>query len=94
MRKSTTLSITTLAGEDDYGPWVGVPEDRQRLCAVADCPKTGRRQVCFADGRYHHHGCVHYESAMQRAGIKPRGKSWGLLCDDHYAVLKEGLRFA
>lgn len=74
-------------GEDDpqgYGPWIGVPHERQAVCAVVDCRQRGRPQVCYSDGRYHHHGCVHYDTADPRV----RQYVWCWLCDEHYALLK------
>lgn len=74
----------------DFGPWVGVPKDRQMICAVEDCPEEGKRHACLYDGRLHHHGCIHYDCEAAKStnhGLKFR-KGWGLLCDGHYKVLE------
>lgn len=59
-------------------------------CAVLDCPNEGRPQVCMYDGRFHHHGRIHYD--CQRAdttehGLAFRPNGWRLICDEHYATL-------
>lgn len=71
-----------------FGPWLGVPAKRQALCAVQDCISPGRPQICLYDGRYHHHGCIHYDSAPANHGLVFR-PGWGLLCDHHYQTLEE-----
>ena len=70
----------------EWGPWIGVPEEQWRICAVIDCPGQGRPQVCLADGRYHHHGCIHYDHLGEKVGLEFR-KGWGWLCDEHYKQL-------
>jgi len=73
----------------NIGPWVGVPAERQTVCAVEGCDGEGRPQPCPYDGQFHHHGCVHYECDNGRSGLKfrPRADGWALICDAHYAVL-------
>ncbi len=77
--------------EAAFGPWLGVPEERQHICAVVDCAGAGRRQTCLYDGRHHHHGCIHYNcpaADVTEHGLRFRPRSWGLLCDEHFAVLR------
>lgn len=76
-----------------WGPWYGVPASKQHLCAVNDCTDPGKPQVCLYDGRYHHHGCIHYDCPRAEAtghGLTFR-PGWGLVCDRHYASLKTAL---
>lgn len=74
---------------EGWGPWMGVPRERQRVCAVEGCIVEGRPHVCLADGAYHHHGCVHYERLGEAAGLTFREGGWCWLCDGHYNQLKE-----
>ena len=74
---------------EGWGPWVGVPTDRQHVCAVEGCIVEGRPQVCIADGAYHHHGCVHYDHLPNTAGLTFREGGWCWLCDGHYRQLEE-----
>lgn len=78
---------------NDFGPWIGVPRERQTLCAVVDCIAPGMPHRCPWDGQRHHHGCVHYDCqaaqpAVARSGLEFR-PGWGLLCSYHYAALVE-----
>lgn len=70
--------------ELEYGPWLSVPKERQLVCAFKRCHQEGKPQVCFADGRYHHHGCIHYN----RNDSKFRTGGWCWLCDEHYKLLE------
>lgn len=72
----------------EWGPWVGAPEAKRHLCAVVGCEAQGLPQVCLADGRYHHHGCIHYDHLGSKAGLTFR-KGWGWICETHYQQLKE-----
>jgi hypothetical protein len=74
---------------EGWGPWVGVPEERQDVCAVDWCLDPGKPQVCLADGANHHHGCVHYKHLPDHAGLTFREGGWCWLCDHHYQLLKE-----
>ena len=56
-------------------------------CAVVGCTERGRPQVCPYDGRYHHHGRIHYEGPKAPAGITFHADHWDLMCDSHYSVL-------
>lgn len=64
-------------------------------CAVVDCERVGRPQVCPYDGRYHHHGRIHYEnghpwhpSLVFRHSNLADG--WPYVCDVHYAEIIAG----
>lgn len=70
-----------------FGPWIGVPNNMQRVCAVEGCHREGVPHICPYDGARHHHGCVHYQSARDKAGLTFRPDGWGLLCWEHYALL-------
>ena len=85
MSKESTKPLGFPAPE--WGPWVGAPSDRYEDCAVLDCPKRGRPQVCLACGRYHHHGCIHYDRLGEQAGLE-FSEGWGWLCEEHYIQLK------
>lgn len=69
-----------------FGPWLGVAVENQRLCAVEGCTEGGVPQVCPYDGRYHHHGCIHYDAAKPGHGLVFRN-GWGLVCPAHYEAL-------
>ncbi len=75
-----------------FGPWWGVPPERQLLCAIDGCKIEGQRQVCPADGNTHHHGCVHYERVSEALytehGLRLR-HGWGLLCPTHYGMVRD-----
>lgn len=68
----------------EIGPWLGVPQSLQSVCAVEGCLGKGRPQVCFYDGRLHHHGCIHYPEQVDNLSFR---KGWGLLCDTHYRII-------
>lgn len=61
-------------------------------CAVVGCPERGRPQLCPYDGRYHHHGRIHYENghpwhpAMRFYPISEEG--WLFVCNQHYAEIE------
>jgi len=59
------------------------------LCAVKDCPRPGKPQICFYDGRYHHHGCIHYDCGYPKHSVEFRNDGWYWLCDEHYEMLKQ-----
>jgi hypothetical protein len=84
------LSNLTSFPLPEWGPWIGVPPERQSLCAVEGCLTPGKPQgPCPTDGNPgHHHGCVHYERGLVDTGLTFR-KGWGWLCDEHYAVVAE-----
>lgn len=74
---------TNQHNEPAFGPWIGVPKDRQTLCAVKDCEAAGVfANYCPADRGAHHHGCVHYKDVVGH-GLTFRDGSWGLLCAAH-----------
>lgn len=62
------------------------------LCAVEGCENQGQRQVCPFDGRYHHHGRIHYENdhpllgGMRFRDLAQHG--WLGICDPHYVDIK------
>lgn len=87
--ETTVLSYIGAPRPDGWGPWVGVPEDRQTVCAVDGCDAPGQPHVCLADGSYHHHGCVHYEYLPNNAGLTFLTGGWCWLCDGHYQQLRE-----
>lgn len=73
-------------------------ETDTRLCAVEGCPAWGEPQVCLYDGRYHHHGRIHYGARypeMEELGITFRDiedGGWRGICSRHYGILREGRR--
>lgn len=80
-----TLSIGA-PKPDGWGPWVGVPKARQYVCAFQDCNRRGHARVCPYDGRYHHHGCIHYpKDERMRDG-------WCYVCDEHFDLLVAELK--
>lgn len=58
------------------------------LCAIKDCPNPGRPQICLYDGKYHHHGCIHYKEDHPWNNFKFRKDGWYWVCDEHYAIMK------
>lgn len=50
------------------------------LCAVTDCTADGRPQVCPYDGRYHHHGRIHYEND-HRMAPRTHVQEWRVAAD-------------
>lgn len=56
-------------------------------CAVVGCTKTGKDQICPADGTQHGHGRIHYEHC--HSSLKFVEKEWHLICDEHYRVCVE-----
>lgn len=75
-----------------WGPWLGVPKERQHLCAVDGCEDAGAAHECPADSTRHFHGCVHYEHASEALYVEHKAKlrqGWGLLCDKHYALVRD-----
>ena len=73
----------------EWGPWIGVPEDKQDLCAVEGCTEKGLpHSYCPGDGGSHHHGCVHYDCRRvgDSHGLTFR-KGWGWLCQKHYGMV-------
>lgn len=72
-----------------WGPWVGVSEAQQHLCAVEGCTSEGKPHVCFADGASHHHGCVHYDTVKEPTHGLTLRDGWGWLCDEHYEQIKQ-----
>jgi hypothetical protein len=76
-----------------FGPWMGVPQGRQELCAVEGCSAPGETHRCIYDGEMHNHGCVHYLSYAAEVtghGLAFR-EGWGLLCKAHYDALSLAL---
>jgi hypothetical protein len=67
---------------EGWGPWVGVPKERQSVCAFKDCTRRGGPKICPYDGRYHHHGCIHYDLKDERMR-----DGWCWLCQPHYDEL-------
>jgi hypothetical protein len=79
--------------EPTFGPWVGVPRSKQRMCAVEGCAHEGVESRCLYDGSTHHHGCIHYECQVAEQthhGLTFRD-GWGLLCPSHYRHLEQAL---
>ena len=65
------------------------------LCAVVDCPARGRPQVCPYDGRYHHHGYIHYQNGHRwHPSLTFRAGAWHGVCDRHYEVIIGAARAA
>lgn len=64
-------------------------------CAVQGCTKGGRSQVCIYDGRYHHHGRIHYGpdypemAELEISFRKLEDGGWRGVCDEHYALLRD-----
>lgn len=62
-------------------------------CAVEGCGINGRPQVCPYDGRYHHHGRIHYEQGHRwHPDLRFREGDWHRICDDHYRAIIAGKR--
>jgi hypothetical protein len=59
-----------------------------KRCAVVGCEQPGRPHICPHDGRYHHHGRVHYDSGCPKHSLDFRDDGWHLLCDEHFAIVK------
>lgn len=76
-----------------WGPWLGVPKEKQTLCAVVDCERVGVfAGYCPADRGHHHHGCIHYDApsvadVVAKHGLKFR-EGWGLLCTHHLRMME------
>ena len=69
---------------------------RADACAVIDCDNKGRRQVCPFDGRYHHHGLIHYgpdyPQLVDLIEFSPKGETgWLKICDPHYAIIHNAM---
>ncbi len=57
-------------------------------CAVIDCERPGRPQVCNADGKYHHHGRTHYnDHHPETMQVRPIEDGWFFMCDEHNAEI-------
>lgn len=72
--------------------FIASPRDDAPLCAVVGCRTAGRPQVCPYDGRYHHHGRIHYECHTYKHNdpgteLRFRKGAWHLMCDEHYAQI-------
>jgi hypothetical protein len=75
-----------------FGPWLGVPKERQHICAIDGCELEGKAQRCPADDTNHFHGCVHYETTSEALYVEHHLKlrhGWGLLCDQHYKLVRD-----
>ena len=59
----------------------------QPLCAVDNCESRGRPQICFYDGKYHHHGMIHYSGGRPEHSVTFR-EGWHKMCEEHYQLLK------
>jgi len=70
-----------------WGPWLGVPEESRHVCAVRGCEREASPQICPFDGRYHHHGCIHYDRAPGRIPELEFLDGWGWVCDFHYGAI-------
>jgi hypothetical protein len=55
-------------------------------CAVVDCTERGRPQVCPYDGRYHHHGSIHYGTIP--SALTFHKDAWDWICTGHYRQLE------
>ena len=59
------------------------------LCAVEDCAERGRPQVCPYDGRYHHHGKIHYKNDHRiHPALRFKAGPWRGVCDSHMTKIK------
>lgn len=58
------------------------------VCAVIGCEKEGKPHVCPHDGRFHGHGCVHYNCGCPVHSLTFRTDGWYWLCDEHYEIVK------
>lgn len=56
-------------------------------CAVVGCAREGSPQICPYDGRYHHHGRIHYDCGYPVHSVKFRDDGWHFVCDEHYRLL-------
>ena len=54
-------------------------------CAVIGCANRGRVQICPYDGRYHHHGRIHYRD--KPSTVEFHKDAWDYVCDNHYKLL-------
>lgn len=66
------------------------------LCAIKDCPNPGKAQICPYDGKFHHHGLIHYDCHFGRnpvihSVLQFREGGWYAMCDEHYTILKAEL---
>jgi hypothetical protein len=57
------------------------------ICAVTDCKDDGHAHICPYDGRFHHHGRIHYGCGYPESSLKFR-EGWNFVCDRHYEILK------
>jgi len=75
--------------------WIN-PARPEMICAVEGCAEQGHVQICPFDGRYHHHGHIHYTNDygwpelfgfrfIERDGI------WHYVCNTHIALIKEAV---
>ena len=71
----------------EWGPWLGVPDESRRVCAVRGCERPASPQICPFDGRYHHHGCIHYDRTENVPDGVEYLKGWGWVCDFHYGAI-------
>lgn len=67
------------------GPWLSSDVDDR--CAVEGCDKRGRPHVCPYDGRYHHHGCIHYDCGYPQHSVAFKTDGWRWVCNEHYQLL-------
>lgn len=52
------MTETITKTEAPFGPWIGVPKNRQTICAVMDCPATGVfAGYCPADRAFDNDPC-------------------------------------
>lgn len=61
----------------------------KNLCAVEGCDREAHPQICFYDGQYHHHGCIHYGCGYPKHSVTFREEGWHWVCNYHYAILKK-----
>lgn len=77
----------------DGGKVMGEPSAYD-LCAVTDCMAWGEPQVCLWDGKYHHHGRIHYDNGYPsavRGGLTFRDLDdggWRGVCKAHMAIMR------
>jgi len=63
------------------------------VCAVEGCSRIGSPQVCPYDGRYHHHGCIHYDCGYPQHSVSfKQDGEWHFICDEHYELLSQERR--
>lgn len=89
---------STVRGAQDWAEHWQVPvtivqadQERTDDCAVVGCENVGRPQVCPYDGKYHHHGNIHYDDGHRwHPHLRFKSGTWRGICDEHMAEIKAG----